>query len=123
MSHRRNYDNRRNDEPEEEEEEEESLTEEEQWKMGPMSLLLDAVQNNTQVLINLRNNRKLFGRVKAFDRHMNMVLINVRELWTEQPKGKGKAINRDRFINKMFLRGDSVILIMKNPLGGAENSN
>lgn len=36
-----------------------------------------------QVLINCRNNRKLLGRVRAFDRHCNMVLENVREMWTE----------------------------------------
>ena len=43
-------------------------------------------------MINCRNNRKLLGRVKAFDRHCNMVLENVKEMWTEAPKtGKGKA--------------------------------
>ena len=36
-------------------------------------------------------------------------------MWTEVPKtGKGKKkakpVNKDRFISKMFLRGDSVIL-------------
>ena len=36
-----------------------------------------------QVLISCRNNRKLLGRVKAFDRHCNMVLENVKEMWTE----------------------------------------
>jgi len=50
-----------------------------------------------------------------------MVLENVREHWTEVPKsGKGqtkaKAVNKDRFISKMFLRGDSVILVLRNPL-------
>lgn len=30
-----------------------------------------------------RNNRKLLARVKAFDRHCNMILENVREMWTE----------------------------------------
>ena len=39
----------------------------------------------------LRNNKKLLGRVKAFDRHCNMVLEGVKEMWTELPKtGKGK---------------------------------
>jgi small nuclear ribonucleoprotein (snRNP)-like protein len=38
---------------------------------------------NPRVLINCRNNRKLLGRVKAFDRHCNMVLENVKEIWTE----------------------------------------
>ncbi|ELU43109.1 hypothetical protein AG1IA_02870 [Rhizoctonia solani AG-1 IA] len=32
-------------------------------------------------------------------------------MWTETQKGKnGKTVNKDRFISKMFLRGDSVIL-------------
>ena len=38
---------------------------------------------HAQVLINCRNNRKLLGRVKAFDRHCNMILENVKEMWTE----------------------------------------
>lgn len=36
-----------------------------------------------QVLINCRNNHKLLARVKAFDRHCNMLLENVKEMWTE----------------------------------------
>jgi len=44
-----------------------------------------------------------------------MVLENVKEMWTEVPKGKNKKpVNKDRFISKMFLRGDSVILILRN---------
>lgn len=84
---------------------------------GPLSLLTKAVKGRTQVLISCRNNRKLLARVKAFDRHCNMVLENVKEIWTEQgKKGKGvkraRTVNRDRFISKMFLRGDSVIIVV-----------
>ena len=50
-------------------------------------MLTQSVKSNTQVLINCRNNKKLLGRVKAFDRHCNMVLENVKEMWTETPKG------------------------------------
>ncbi|ETN58252.1 hypothetical protein AND_010161 [Anopheles darlingi] len=94
--------------------------EEEEFNTGPLSVLTQSVKNNTQVLINCRNNKKLLGRVKAFDRHCNMVLENVKEMWTEIPrtgKGKKKAkpVNKDRFISKMFLRGDSVILVLRNP--------
>lgn len=39
---------------------------------GPMSVLYKAVKGNTQVLVNMRNNHKLLGRVKAFDRHCNL---------------------------------------------------
>jgi len=99
---------------------EKTKTEEEEFSTGPLSVLTQSVKSNTQVLINCRNNKKLLGRVKAFDRHCNMVLESVKEMWTEVPKaGKGKkkakAINKDRFISKMFLRGDSVIVVLRNP--------
>eukprot|EP01097_Dermamoeba_algensis_P003759 TRINITY_DN2568_c0_g1_i1.p2 TRINITY_DN2568_c0_g1~~TRINITY_DN2568_c0_g1_i1.p2 ORF type:complete len:107 (-),score=31.88 TRINITY_DN2568_c0_g1_i1:120-440(-) len=100
---------------------EKEKTEEEEYSSGPLSLLSYSVKNNKQVLINVRNNKKLLGRVKAFDRHCNMVLENVKEMWTEVPKtGKGKKkakpVNKERFISKMFLRGDSVILVLRSPL-------
>jgi small nuclear ribonucleoprotein D2 len=41
-----------------------------------------------------------------------MVLENVKEMWTEKGKGSSKGVNKDRFISKMFLRGDSVILVL-----------
>ncbi len=93
--------------------------EEKEFNEGPLSILTESVKSNTQILINCRNNRKLLARVKAFDRHCNMVLENVKEMWTETPKtGKGKKkakpINKDRFISKMFLRGDSVILVLRH---------
>lgn len=48
------------------------------------------------------------------------VLENVKEMWTELPKtakGKKKArpVNKERYISKMFIRGDSVIIVVKNP--------
>jgi len=88
----------------------------EEWEIsqGPLSVLQQAVRNNSQVLISLRNNKKLLGRVKAFDRHANMVLENIKEvsnpntittfadcqMWVETPKGKNaKPVNKDRFIS------------------------
>lgn len=55
-----------------------------------------------------------------------MVLENVKEMWTDAPKagsgggastkGQRRArVARDRFVPKMFLRGDSVILVLRNP--------
>mmetsp|Transcript_21052 Transcript_21052/g.52203 ORF Transcript_21052/g.52203 Transcript_21052/m.52203 type:complete len:111 (-) Transcript_21052:109-441(-) len=94
-------------------------------KSGPFSVLWKAVKGNTQVLINVRNNHKLLGRVKAYDRHMNLLLEDVKEMWTENSKGgkgktRGKAVNKDRYVSKMFLRGDSVIIIVSNPAALAE---
>ncbi|KAK4244234.1 putative small nuclear ribonucleoprotein [Corynascus novoguineensis] len=89
----------------------------ESWEMsnGPLSLLQTAVRSHSQVLISIRSNRKLLARVKAFDRHCNMILENVKEMWTETPVHngkKGRPVNKDRFISKMFLRGDSVIIVL-----------
>ncbi|EDP42557.1 hypothetical protein MGL_3315 [Malassezia globosa CBS 7966] len=58
---------------------------------GPLSVLQQSVRNHSQVLISLRNNKKLLARVKAFDRHSNMVLENVKEMWTEVPFGRFKV--------------------------------
>lgn len=89
-------------------------------KSGPFSVLYNAVKTNSQVLINVRNNHKLLARVKAYDRHFNLLLEDVKEMWTDSSKGsKGRprrmAVNKDRYVSKMFLRGDSVILIVSNP--------
>lgn len=93
------------------------LLEEHDRQHGPMSLLTQAVRGRTKVLISCRNNHKLLARVKAYDRHCNLLLEQVKEMWTERgKKGKGikraKGVNRERFVSKMFLRGDSVILIV-----------
>jgi small nuclear ribonucleoprotein D2 len=93
-----------------------NLLEQHEFNAGPLSLLQTAVRNHTQVLIQLRNNHNLVARVKAFDRHCNMVLENVKEMWTEFPRTsdgkKGRPLNKDRFISKLFLRGDSVIIVV-----------
>ena len=52
---------------------------------------------------------------------------DVKETWTETSKGgkgkkRGTVVNKDRYVSKLFLRGDSVILIVSNPaslVGGA----
>lgn len=51
--------------------------EEHEISQGPLSVLQQAVRNHAQVLISLRNNKKLLARVKAFDRHSNMACISL----------------------------------------------
>lgn len=48
------------------------------------------------------------------------LMEDVKETWTEVSKGgkgnkRGTVVNKDRYVSKMFLRGDSVILIVSNP--------
>ena len=45
--------------------------------------MLTSVTLLTKVRINCRNNKKLLGRKRAFDRHCNMVLEKIREMCTE----------------------------------------
>jgi len=87
---------------------------------GPMSILYQAAKTGKPVLVACRNDKHLLGRVKAFDRHFNMILEDVSETWVEHGKrGKGqkKAAStvKERAIRRMFLRGDSVILVVGNP--------
>ncbi|KAJ3444448.1 small nuclear ribonucleoprotein sm d2 [Anaeramoeba flamelloides] len=100
--------------------------EDESFDSGPLSMLTECVRNRIQVLVSCRNNRKLLGYLKAFDRHFNLLMEEVTELWTERPKKKKKKKknnktkqqqpqNKDRFLKKLFIRGDSVIIILKNP--------
>lgn len=91
-----------------------------EFNNGPLRVLAQAVQNSDSVLISLRNSHKLVAKVKAFDRHCNMVLMNVKEFWYEESKGDGKSktkagnkVLRERFVSKMFLRGDSVVVVLK----------
>ena len=59
-----------------------------------------------------RNNKKILGRLKAFDRHLNLILEDVCETWTEKSKKDKKPIPKKRFFSKLFLRGDSIVLIV-----------
>lgn len=76
---------------------------------GPMSLLYEAIKDNRKILINLRSNKKLIANIINYDKHFNMVLENVLEIY-KRP-GKIKEL-QERVFNKLFLRGDSVIAVV-----------
>lgn len=59
--------------------------EEEEFNTGPLSVLTQSVKNNTQVLINCRNNKKLLGRVKAFDRYLMCLIYDILCIYTPDP--------------------------------------
>jgi len=80
---------------------------------------MHAAKDNTPVLVSMRNNHKLLGHVKAFDRHCNLIMTGVKEFWTEPPRPGAEPVQRDRRIAKLFVRGDSVIVVVKNPEGAA----
>ena len=70
----------------------------------PMVLLersLDAI-----VLVKLRGNRQIRGKLVGFDNHMNLILIESDEIDPE-----GETIPRGRIV----VRGDNVIIIAPAP--------
>lgn len=94
---------------------------EEEIKTGPLSVLYTAVQTGEPILVLCRNDRKLCGRLAAFDPHFNLIMVGVEEIWTQvrrtdKGKARGQPVVRQRFIPKLFVRGDSVILVVKDPL-------
>ena len=65
---------------------------------------LDALNNarNKKVIVELKNNRRYVGTLKAFDIHINVVLENCEE------RVDGKV---SRKLGKVFVRGDTIIII------------
>eukprot|EP00796_Vickermania_ingenoplastis_P010654 gene10654-7401_t len=77
---------------------------------GPFSILDGAIREGYRVFIQCRSQKSLLGLVVAFDKHFNLVLRDVHEI--SGTDGSDKAA---RQIKNMFLRGESVIFIVKLP--------
>ena len=61
-----------------------------------------------------------FETKSSFFTNIYRLLEDVKEMWTEYSKGgkgrkRGTSTNKDRYVSKMFLQGDSVILVVSNP--------
>lgn len=89
------------------------------FSRSPMSLISKIIQEKNLAIIFLRNNKKIIAKIKAFDKHFNLILESVRELWNDNRKRISMTF-KERHIGKMILRGDSVILII--PLNTSEAS-
>jgi small nuclear ribonucleoprotein D2 len=72
-----------------------------------------------------KNSNKQSAQLSIILTYAYRLLEDVKEMWTENSKGgkkndRGTAVNKDRYVSKMFLRGDSVIIIVSNPAALAE---
>jgi len=66
----------------------------------PFDMLNEAI--GKEVLVMLKGNVSIRGKLKAFDVHMNIVLENAERLENGEPKAK---------YGRVMLRGDSVIFV------------
>ena len=108
--------------------EEQEAREQEELTTGPFRVFKESVRSGMRILVNCTKNKRLLGRLKSFNRHFNMVLVEVTEMWTEQRKrgrhsGRTESVQKGRYISKMFLRGDSVILVIRmGPTSGGDDA-
>lgn len=65
----------------------------------PMDLLSKSV--NHQVLVKLKGQRELRGRLRGYDQHLNLILDDAEDLSDTSPQELGTVI----------VRGDNVILL------------
>uniref|UniRef100_A0A0K0DV51 U6 snRNA-associated Sm-like protein LSm3 n=1 Tax=Strongyloides stercoralis TaxID=6248 RepID=A0A0K0DV51_STRER len=70
---------------------------------------------NETVLVKMRADREIVGKLHAFDQHLNMILSDAEETLTvtefEEDQCEEVFKQVKRVIPMLFLRGDSVILV------------
>ena len=67
-----------------------------------------------EVLVQLKNDKQITGKLMAFDIHINVVLDNARELQNNEIK---------RTIGLTFVRGDTIIFISPASTTASDSSN
>jgi small nuclear ribonucleoprotein len=66
----------------------------------PFDMLNSSI--NKQVLIILKGNTQIRGKLRSFDVHLNIVLEDAEELENNKPKTKH---------GEVFLRGDNIVFV------------
>ncbi|KNC56096.1 U6 snRNA-associated Sm-like protein LSm3 [Thecamonas trahens ATCC 50062] len=74
---------------------------------NPLDLLRLAL--NERVVVKMRGERELAGKLHAFDQHLNLVLSDVEETITVNEVDQ-EPTTTTRKLDMLFVRGDGVIL-------------
>ena len=87
---------------------------------GPMSRLKHMMESQKDVMLIMRMTegqyKQVIGKIKSFDRHWNIIMINPKEYWKKQisysKKHKPIFIHKNRLLGKyVFIRGDDIVSI------------
>jgi small nuclear ribonucleoprotein len=68
------------------------------------------------VLVKLKGRRSVKGKIKGFDKQMNIVITDATEVIEQQSNdnnnsGKGKELEKESQVGDALIRGDNVITI------------
>ena len=84
-------------------------------RQGPHSLLWRALRDRIRVRVTLRRINSIrgvcVGHLQAFDRHMNLLLVDAAETTTPKMRNPARARPRTRYLAQVLVRGDNVVLV------------
>ncbi len=80
----------------------------------PMELLQHSI--GTQVLVELKGKRKIRGRLRGFDQHLNLILEDADEIALD-PETEEEVVTA---IATVIVRGDNVVIVSPSPQSGKE---
>ena len=86
---------------------------------GPHGVLWRALRDRAAVKVVLRRvnciRGSCVGLLKAFDRHMNLVLVDAAETTVPPMRNPDRARPVTRFLKQVLIRGDNVVLVCRAP--------
>ena len=82
---------------------------------GPLSLVTACVIQKTQCLLDLHGQRRLLGRIVAFDVAWNAVMTDTTEFSLDYNKEESSWEPKTKFLGTVFVPGTNIRVIWKNP--------
>ena len=75
----------------------------------PMELLQTSI--GSQVLVELKGKKKIKGKLRGFDQHLNLILEDAEEISVD-PETNEQTVTQ---VDTVIVRGDNVILVSPPP--------
>ena len=80
----------------------------------PMELLSNSI--GAQVLVELKGRRKIRGKLRGYDQHLNLILEDADEIAID-PEAETETVTQ---INTVIVRGDNVVIVSPPPESSKE---